>query len=78
MHPMSVDELKQMAAVIRCDIIEMICMAGAGHPGGSLSATDIVTALYFRMMRIDPTNPRWTDDLRRQDLGIRGRPGDRR
>ena len=61
MQPMSVDELKQMAAVIRCDIIEMICTAGAGHPGGSLSATDIVTALYFRMMRIDPMNPRWPE-----------------
>jgi transketolase len=60
-QPMSVDELKQMAAVIRCDIIEMICTAGAGHPGGSLSATDIVTALYFRMMRIDPANPRWPE-----------------
>ena len=60
-QPMSVDELKQMAAVIRCDIIEMICTAGAGHPGGSLSATDIVTALYFRLMRIDPANPRWAD-----------------
>jgi transketolase len=50
-----------MAAVIRCDIIEMICTAAAGHPGGSLSATDIVTALYFRVMRIDPQNPRWAD-----------------
>ena len=52
--PMSVDELKQMAATIRCDIIEMICKAEAGHPGGSLSAADIVTALYFRLMRLDP------------------------
>jgi transketolase len=59
--PMSVDELKQKAAVIRCDIIEMICTAGAGHPGGSLSATDIVTALYFRLMRLDPTNPQWPE-----------------
>ncbi len=59
--PMSVEELKQMAATIRCDIIEMICTAGAGHPGGSLSATDIVTALYFRLMRLDPQNPRWPD-----------------
>ncbi len=59
--PMSVEELKQMAATIRCDIIEMICTAGAGHPGGSLSATDIVTALYFRLMRLDPENPRWPD-----------------
>ncbi len=59
--PMSIDELKQMAATIRSDIIEMICTAAAGHPGGSLSATDIVTALYFRMMRIDPQNPQWPD-----------------
>jgi transketolase len=50
-----------MAAVIRCDIIEMICTAQAGHPGGSLSATDIVTALYFRIMRIDPQKPQWPD-----------------
>jgi len=59
--PMSVEDLKKMAATIRCDIIEMICTANAGHPGGSLSATDIVTALYFRLMRIDPANPRWPE-----------------
>jgi transketolase len=59
--PMSVEDLKKMAATIRCDIIEMICTAKAGHPGGSLSATDLVTALYFRLMRIDPANPRWPD-----------------
>lgn len=59
--PMSVEELEQMAATIRCDIIEMICTAKAGHPGGSLSATDVVTALYFRSMRIDPENPGWAD-----------------
>jgi transketolase len=59
--PMSVEELKQMAVTIRCDIIEMIATAKAGHPGGSLSATDIVTALYFRVMTIDPKNPDWPD-----------------
>ena len=59
--PMSVEELEQMAATIRCDIIEMICTAKAGHPGGSLSATDVVTALYFRLMRIDPQNPGWPE-----------------
>jgi transketolase len=58
---MSVEELKQMAATIRCDIIEMVHTAGSGHPGGSLSATDIVTALYFRIMRVDPKNPDWPD-----------------
>lgn len=59
--PMSVEELEQMAVTIRCDIIEMIATAKAGHPGGSLSATDIVTALYFRVMRLDPKNPHWPD-----------------
>ena len=58
---MTVRQLKQMAATIRCDIIEMITAANAGHPGGSLSAADIVTALYFRIMRIDPKDPGWPD-----------------
>ena len=59
--PMSVEELEQMAVTIRCDIIDMICTAAAGHPGGSLSAADVVTALYFRIMRLDPQNPDWPD-----------------
>ena len=59
--PMSVEELEKMAIIIRCDIIDMICTAAAGHPGGSLSAADVVTALYFRVMRIDPKNPGWPD-----------------
>ena len=58
---MSVEELEKMAVVIRCDIIDMICTAAAGHPGGSLSAADVVTALYFRIMRLDPQNPDWPD-----------------
>jgi transketolase len=59
--PLSIPELEAMAATIRCDIIEMICTAQAGHPGGSLSATDLVTALYFRLMRVDPAQPDWPD-----------------
>jgi transketolase len=58
---MSLKELEEMAATIRCDIIKMIAEANAGHPGGSLSAADIVTALYFRMMNVDPANPAWPD-----------------
>ncbi len=58
---MSIEKLKEMAVQIRTDIIEMIFKAQAGHPGGSLSATDIVTALYFRMMNVDPQNPDWPD-----------------
>jgi transketolase len=57
----SIDELKELAQVIRRDIITMIHAAQAGHPGGSLSAADIVTALYFRIMRLDPAHPRWPD-----------------
>lgn len=60
-QPMSVEELEEMAVTIRCDIIDMICTAQAGHPGGSLSAADIVTALYFRLMRIDPDRPDWPE-----------------
>jgi len=59
--PLSNQELELMAATIRCDIIEMIHLAGSGHPGGSLSAADILTALYFRVMRIDPQHPDWPD-----------------
>jgi transketolase len=58
---MSVKELEEMAAVVRCDIINMIYEANAGHPGGSLSAADIVTALYFRLMNVDPQAPDWPD-----------------
>lgn len=39
----------------------MLGTAGSGHPGGSLSAADIVAALYFHLMRHDPKNPRWED-----------------
>jgi len=53
--------LKRKANDIRRDIIHMIHKAGAGHPGGSLSAADIVTALYFHVMRIDATNPEWEE-----------------
>jgi len=51
--------LKNKAMLIRKDIIEMIHIAQSGHPGGSLSAVEIVTALYFYVMNIDPQNPDW-------------------
>lgn len=49
---------EQIAARIRVDIVKAIHKAGSGHPGGSLSAADIVTALYFKEMNIDPKNPK--------------------
>lgn len=58
---LSVSELKRVAVQMRKDILYMIYEAQAGHPGGSLSAADILAALYFRVMRIDPANPQWED-----------------
>lgn len=56
-----VERLEEQAVQLRRDIVEMIHAAKAGHPSGSLSAVDMITALYFHVMRIDPQNPRWED-----------------
>jgi len=58
---LSVAELERMAKKLRRHVITMIATAGSGHPGGSLSAADIVTTLYFKIMRHDPRNPQWLD-----------------
>jgi transketolase len=55
---MEIKALEQTAAEVRKAIVEAIHNAGSGHPGGSLSAADIVTALYFDEMNIDPKNPK--------------------
>jgi transketolase len=57
----SVDELKRLALELRKDIVKMITAAGSGHPGGSLSEVELLTALYFRVLRHDPKNPQWRD-----------------
>ena len=54
-------DLEIMAARIRCDLVRMIHTAKMGHPGGSLSAVELLTALYFRVMRIDPARPDWPE-----------------
>ena len=53
--------LKKIANEVRQNIITMIYKAQSGHPGGSLSATDLVTALYFDELNIDPSNPKWDE-----------------
>ncbi len=58
---LSTVELKETAKKLRRDVVNMITTAGSGHPGGSLSAADIVTALYFRILHHDPANPQWPD-----------------
>lgn len=60
---MTIDKkfLEEMAGKIRIDIIRQIHAAGSGHPGGSLSAADIITYLFFAEMKIDPQDPDRTD-----------------
>ena len=54
-------KLSRIANDCRIDIIQMIEKAASGHPGGSYSVIDIIVALYFHEMRIDPKNPGWED-----------------
>jgi len=53
------DSLKAKAKAIRLDIIRMIHKAGSGHPGGSLSAVEIMVSLYFSKMKINPLEAKW-------------------
>ena len=59
--PKSLAELQEIAKRVRREIVEMTGAAKSGHPGGSLSAVEIVVELYFDFMKIDPKNPTWSD-----------------
>jgi len=59
--PDKITELQEKAVVMRQLVLEMIYRAGSGHPGGSLSSADIVTALYFSVLNVDPTRPDWPE-----------------
>jgi transketolase len=54
-------KLESIAREGRAQIIRMLTHAGSGHPGGSLSAIDILTTLFFNRMRYDPKRPQWED-----------------
>lgn len=56
-----IKKLEDKARHIRREIIKMLTKAGSGHPGGSLSSTDLITALYASVLRHDPKNPAWED-----------------
>ena len=55
-----IDALKEKARILRIEILKMLATAGSGHTGGSLSAADIVAALYFYKMRHKPGDPKWS------------------
>ncbi|ORC37712.1 transketolase [Marispirochaeta aestuarii] len=54
-------ELEEKALSLREKVLRMIKASGSGHLGGALSATEILTALYFRIMRVDPQRPDWPE-----------------
>jgi Transketolase, N-terminal subunit len=56
---MTPQDLRRKSIAIRRDLLAMIHVAGAGHTGGALSSTDILTALYYGVMRLDPAKPHW-------------------
>ena len=56
-----IGELKQIAKKVRYNVVKMVGLAESGHPGGSLSATDIIVALYYKLMNHDPKNPNKED-----------------
>ena len=58
---MDIKALEKIAAEVRVGVVKAIHNAGSGHPGGSLSAADIVTALYFSEMNVDPKDPKKAD-----------------
>lgn len=64
----NIEELKKVSSQIRRDIVRMVCSAGSGHPGGSLSSTDLMATLYFHAMKQDPKT--WTRSGKDQDVFI--------
>ena len=61
MTPQEKKQLQVMACKVRMGVIEGVHAAKSGHPGGSLSAADMFTYLYFKELRVDPENPHWED-----------------
>ena len=64
MTPQEKKQLQVMACKVRMGVIEGVHAAKSGHPGGSLSAADMFTYLYFKELRVDPKNPQWEDTPR--------------
>ncbi len=56
-----IDEFREIAGRVRVEIIRNVYCAQGGHIGGSLSAVELLTALYFHTLRVDPQNPTWEE-----------------
>ena len=57
----TLNDLRVVAREVRKDIVTMTANAASGHPGGSLSAVEILVALYFRVLRHNPQEPEWLE-----------------
>lgn len=60
-HADLLSRLQELARHMRRDIVDMVYAANSGHPGGSLSSTDILAVLYGHVLRFDPKQPAWPD-----------------
>lgn len=58
---LNIQSLEERAKIIRRYIIKMLAKAGSGHPGGSLSAVDLLVVLFYNKMRHNPQQPKWQD-----------------
>jgi len=59
--PELIEQLAEKARELRLDVVRMLHQAGSGHTGGSLSAADLMAALFFNYLRLDPKRPHWPD-----------------
>lgn len=59
--PEKISELEEVARCLRVDSLRLIHRRGAGHPGGALSAAEIISVLYFHILRVDPARPGWNE-----------------
>lgn len=58
---LTITQLEKKATEVRKSILEMLEAAGSGHSAGPLDLADLVTALYFSIMNVDPKNPEWNE-----------------
>lgn len=56
-----IKELNKLAAEARHAMVDTLIAAGCGHPGGAFSCIDVMTALYFEILKVDPKNPKWKE-----------------
>jgi len=56
-----IEKLQKIANTARKTMVDSLICAGCGHPGGSFSSVDVMVALYFAVLRIDPLNPSWSE-----------------